>query len=215
MTDTAFHPNPAIKYPRTGDKTSVYLKNVISKPNIIVGDYTIYHDFSDPCVFETKNVLYHYPSNNDKLIIGKFCAVACGTKFIMNGGNHKIAAMSIYTFPVFAEQWDKSLKVTDAWDNKGDTVVGNDVWFCFESLIMPGVHIADGAVIAARSVVTKNVGPYEIVGGAPAKLIRKRFDDATIKDLLRLKWWDWPAEKIRANLDFLRGEDPSLINSLM
>lgn len=180
-----------------------------------MGDYTIYHDFADPCSFETKNVLYHYPCNNDRLIIGKFCALASGTKFIMNGANHKVRAMSVYTFPVFAEQWDKSLKITDAWDNKGDTVVGNDVWLGFESLIMPGVHIADGAIIAARSVVTKDVGPYEIAGGAPAKLIRKRFEDATIEKLLRLKWWDWPAEKIRANLDFLRGENPSLINSLL
>ncbi len=197
------------KYPRPGDTSSVYLKSVITRPNIIVGDYTIYHDFEDPCAFERRNVLYHYPCNNDRLIIGRYCALANGTRFLMNGGNHKVKALSIYTFPVFAAQWDPSLKITDAWDNKGDTVVGNDVWFGFESLVMPGVHIADGAIIAARSVVTKDVGPYEIVGGSPARPIRRRFDEPTIEKLLRLKWWDWPAEKVRANLDALRGTDPA------
>lgn len=201
--------DPSLKYPRPGDTTSVYLKNVITRPNILVGDYTIYHDPDDPCAFERRNVLYQYPCNNDRLIIGRYCALASGTKFLMNGGNHKVKALSIYTFPVFAAQWDPALKVTEAWDNKGDTVVGSDVWFGFESLVMPGVHIADGAIIATRSVVTRDVGPYEIVGGSPARLIRRRFDDATIEKLLRLKWWDWPAEKVRANLDALRGTDPA------
>lgn len=189
-------------YPRTGDKQTIYLKNVITDPNIIVGDYTMYNDFvNDPTGFEKNNVLYHYPINHDKLRIGKFCSLACGAKFIFTSANHSLKSLSTYPFPLFFEEWglDKA-DVTDAWDNKGDIVIGNDVWIGYEAVIMSGVTIGDGAIIGTRAVVTKDVEPYTVVGGVPAKLIRKRFSDETISSLLELRWWDWPDEKIRKNI---------------
>lgn len=189
-------------YPRTGDKQTVYLKNVIKSSDIIVGDYTMYNDFvNDPTQFERNNVLYHYPINREKLIIGKFCSIACGVKFLFNSANHTLSSLSTYPFPLFYEEWDlgKS-KVENSWDNKGDIVIGNDVWIGYEAVIMAGVTVGDGAIIGTRAVVTKDVPPYTIVGGIPAKPIRKRFSDETIEALLNLKWWNWSDEKIRRNI---------------
>lgn len=193
-------------YPRSHDKQIVYLKNVISKPNIIVGDYTIYNDFvNDPRDFEKNNVLYHYPINGDKLIIGRFCSIACGAKFMFTSGNHTLKSLSNYTFPVFFDEWNLPVsEIATAWDNKGDIIIGNDVWIGYEAVIMPGVKIGDGAIIGTRAVVTKDVEPYTIVGGVPAKPIRKRFDEATIEKLLKLEWWNWSKEKIQANLPLIR-----------
>lgn len=189
-------------YPRLGDKYTVYLKNVVSNPNIVIGEYTFYHDFkNDPKDFEKNNVLYQYPINKDRLIIGKFCSIACGAKFLFNSANHSLKSLSTYPFPIFYDVWGlKNLKVTDAWDNKGDIVIGNDVWIGFEAIILSGVKIGDGAIIGARAVVTKDVPPYTIVGGVPAKIIRKRFDDETIEKLLKLKWWNLPVETIKRNI---------------
>lgn len=189
-------------YPRTGDTTTVYLKNVINDPQITVGTYTMYNDFvHDPTQFARNNVLYHYPVNHDKLMIGKFCSIACGAKFIFNSANHTLQSLSTYPFPLFFEEWKlERAQVTDAWDNKGDIVVGNDVWIGYEAIIMAGVTIGDGAIIGTRSVVTKDVEPYAIVGGVSARTIRSRFDAATVAALLHLQWWDWPCEKIKANL---------------
>lgn len=186
-------------YPRTGDKQTVYLNAVIKDPQIEVGDYTIYNDFiADPLLFEKNNVLYHYPILREKLIIGKFCSIACGTKFLFNCANHSLKSLSTYTFPLFYEEWElEKSNITTAWDNKGDIVIGNDVWIGYEAVIMAGVHIGDGAIIAARAVVTKDVPPYTIVGGTPAKEIRKRFDAEVIQQLLLLKWWNWSTDKIR------------------
>ena len=186
-------------YPRTGDKQTVYLNAVIKDSQIEVGDYTIYNDFvADPLLFEKNNVLYHYPIHQEKLIIGKFCSIACGTKFLFNCANHTLKSLSTYTFPLFYEEWElEKSNITTAWDNKGDIVIGNDVWIGYEAVIMAGVHIGDGAIIAARAVVTKDVPPYTIVGGTPAKKIRKRFDTEVIQQLLKLKWWDWSTNKIR------------------
>lgn len=186
-------------YPRTGDTQTVYLNAVVKDSSIEVGDYTIYNDFvSDPLLFERNNVLYHYPINHERLIIGKFCSIACGAKFLFNCANHTLKSLSTYTFPLFYEDWglEKS-DVATAWDNKGDIVIGNDVWIGYEAVIMAGVHIGNGAIIAARAVVTKDIPPYTIVGGVPARLIRKRFDEEVIRELETLKWWDWSAEKIR------------------
>ncbi len=192
-------------YPRTGDYQTVYLKNVISDPNITVGEYTMYNDFvSDPANFEKNNVLYHYPVNNDRLIIGKFCSIACGAKFIFTSANHTLKSLSTYPFPIFFEEWGLEKKnVSTAWDNRGDILIGNDVWIGYEAVIMSGVSIGDGAIIGTRAVVTKDVPPYTIVGGVPAKKIRMRYDDEKIEKLTQLKWWDWPAEKIRENLSFI------------
>lgn len=192
-------------YPRTGDKQTVYLNAVIKDPQIAVGDYTIYNDFvADPLLFEKNNVLYHYPIHRERLIIGKFCSIACGTKFLFNCANHTLKSLSTYTFPLFYEEWElEKSNITTAWDNKGDIVIGNDVWIGYEAVIMAGVHIGDGAIIAARTVVTKDVPPYTIVGGTPAKEIRKRFDAEVIQQLLILKWWNWSTDKIRQCLPYI------------
>lgn len=193
-------------YPRTGDRQTVYLKNTITNPAIIVGEYTMYNDFvNDPAQFERNNVLYHYPVNHDRLIIGKFCSIACGAKFLFNSANHTFSSLSTYPFPIFYEEWGLDRKnVAEAWDNKGDIVIGNDVWIGYEAVILAGVTVGDGAVIGARAVVTKDVPPYTIVGGVPAKQIRKRFPKETISELLALKWWDWPKERIAQNISAIQ-----------
>ena len=192
-------------YPRTGDKQTVYLNAVIKDPQIEVVDYTIYNDFiADPLLFEKNNVLYHYPIHREKLIIGKFCSIACGTKFLFNCANHTLKSLSTYTFPLFYEEWElEKSNITTAWDNKGNIIIGNDVWIDYEAVIMAGVHIGDGAIIAARAVVTKDVPPYTIVGGTPAKEIRKRFDAEVIEQLLIQKWWDWSTDKIHQCLPYI------------
>ena len=196
-------------YPRTGDRETIYLKNVIDNPNIQIGDYTIYNDFvHDLREFQKNNVLYHYPVNKDRLIIGKFCSIACGAKFLFNSANHKMASLSTYTFPLFFEEWGlEKENVAQAWDQKGDIIIGNDVWIGYEAVILSGVTIGDGAVIGCRAVVTKDVPPYTIVGGVPAKPIRKRFDEETIKELQKIKWWDWPEEKIAGKIPAIQAGD--------
>lgn len=196
-------------YPQTRDKETVYLKNVISDPSISVGDFSMYNDFvNDPKDFEKNNVLYHYPINHDKLVIGKFCSIACGAKFIFNSANHKLSSLSTYPFPIFFEEWGLDIKdVSTAWDNKGNIVIGNDVWIGYEAVIMAGVTIGDGAIIGTRALVTKDVPPYTIVGGLPAKPIRKRFDDETISALLKIKWWNWSTDKIAHNIKAIQSGD--------
>ncbi|HAZ05149.1 CatB-related O-acetyltransferase [Acetobacterium wieringae] len=194
---------PGKTYPRTGDTQTIYLNAVITNPNIKIGDYTIYNDFiNNPIDFEKNNVLYHYPINQDQLIIGKFCSIACGAKFVFTSANHTLKSLSTYPFPLFWEEYGLEQKaVTQAWDKKGDIVIGNDVWIGYEAVIMSGVHIGDGAIIGTRAVVTKDVEPYTIVGGVPAKLIKKRFDDETIKRLQSLCWWDWNKQQLREKLN--------------
>lgn len=189
-------------YPRTGDKETIYLKNVITNPNIVVGDYTMYNDFvNDPVLFEKNNVLYHYPINHDKLIIGKFCSIACGAKFLFNSANHTLSSLSTYPFPLFFEEWNLEKKdVTKSWDNKGNIIIGNDVWIGYEAVILAGVTIGDGAIIGTRAVVTKDIPPYTIVGGVPAKPIKKRFSEEIISKLLDIQWWNWSDEKIAKNI---------------
>ena len=189
-------------YPRTGDKETIYLKHVITNPNITVGDFTMYNDFvNDPTLFEKNNVLYHYPINDDKLQIGKFCSIACGAKFLFNSANHTLSSLSTYPFPLFFEEWGLEKKdVTNAWDNKGDIVIGNDVWIGYEAVVLAGVTIGDGAIIGTRAVVTKNVPPYTIVGGVPAKPIKKRSSEETISALLEIQWWNWSKERIARNI---------------
>ena len=190
-------------YPRSQGHSTVYLKNVVKDPTIQVGEYTTYDDYvNDPRDFERNCVLYHYPEcNGDTLTIGKFCSIACGAKFIFNAANHALGSLSTYPFPIFFEEWGLDVShITEAWDNKGDIVIGSDVWIGYEAVIFAGVTIGDGAIIGTRAVVTKDVPPYTIVGGVPAKPIRKRFSDATISALLTEQWWDWPEEKIARNL---------------
>lgn len=196
-------------YPRPHDKQIVYLKDAITDPNIQVGDYTIYNDFvHDPRDFERNNVLYHYPVNGDRLIIGKFCSIACGAKFLFTSGNHSLKSLATYTFHLFFDEWGLDAgNIRDAWDNKGDIIIGNDVWIGYEAIVMPGVKIGDGAIIGTRAVVTKDVPPYTIVGGIPAKPIRRRFSDAAIEKLEALRWWDWGYEKIRRSIPAIQSGD--------
>lgn len=192
-------------YPRKGDTQTVYLNAVVKDPSIEVGDYTIYNDFiSDPRQFEQNNVLYHYPINHERLIIGKFCSIACGVKFLFNCANHTLKSLSTYTFSLFYEDWElEKSNVASACDNKGDIVIGNDVWIGFEAVILAGVKIGDGAIIGTRAVVTKDVPPYSIVCGIPAKVIRKRYSPDIIEQLLSLRWWDWTKDRIKRNLPFI------------
>lgn len=196
-------------YPRTGDKQTIYLQSVITNPRITVGAYTMYHDFvHDPTQFEKNNVLYHYPVNGDKLIIGKFCSIACGAKFLMGSANHTLTSLSTYPFPLFFEEWglDKS-EVASAWDKKGDIIIGNDVWIGYEAVITAGVTIGNGAIIGTRAVVTKDVPPYTIVGGVPAKAIRKRYSEQIIQQLDDLCWWDLPDSQLAECLGEIRSGD--------
>ena len=196
-------------YPRSQGHSTVYLQNVVTAPSITVGEYTTYDDFvRDPRDFQRSNVLYHYPINQERLTIGKFCSIACGAKFLFNSANHALGSLSTYPVPIFFEEWGLPVEdIPRAWDNKGDIVVGNDVWIGYEAVILAGVTIGDGAVVGARAVVTKDVPPYAIVGGVPAKPIRKRFSGGVIQRLLALKWWDWPVERIAANREAIQSGD--------
>ncbi|WP_414619338.1 Vat family streptogramin A O-acetyltransferase [Calothrix sp. CCY 0018] len=198
--------NPNEKHPMKGFPQICFIKNTIINPNIIIGDYTYYDDLEDSENFE-RNVLYHFPFIGDKLIIGKFCALATGVKFIMNGANHKMSGFSTYPFQIFGNGWERIMPQLDEFPNKGDTVIGNDVWIGYEAVIMPGVQIGDGAIIASKSVVVKNVSPYTIVGGNPAKEIKKRFANEVIDTLLEISWWNWDIDKITRNLEKIVGGD--------
>lgn len=182
-----------------------FLKNIITNPNIVVGDFTYYDDFEDVYNFE-KNVKYHFDFIGDKLIIGKFCMIASGATFIMNGGNHLTEAISAYPFAIFGDDWANAMDGKN-YPHKGDTIIGNDVWIGHNATIMPGVTVCDGAIISTNATVTKNVEPYTIVGGNPAKPIRKRFSEEQIAILLKLKWWEWKIEKITRNVSILTGND--------
>lgn len=196
-------------YPRSQGHSTVYLQNVVTDPSITVGEYTTYDDFvHDPREFQKNNVLYHYPINRERLIIGKFCSIACGAKFLFNSANHALGSLSTYPFPIFFEEWDLEVEdIPRAWDNHGDIVVGNDVWIGYEAVILAGVTIGDGAIVGTRAVVTKDVPPYTIVGGVPARPIRKRFSEDIIARLLALNWWDWPVQRIAANLPAIQSGD--------
>lgn len=192
-------PDSTTKHPMAGFPRVCFIKNTVSNPNIIIGDYTYYDDPDDSENFE-RNVLYHYPFTGDKLVIGKFCALAHGVKFIMNGANHKLSGFSTYPFQIFGNGWEQAMPRPEELPYKGDTVVGNDVWIGYESLIMPGVQVGDGVVVAARSVVVTDVPPYSVVGGNPARVIRQRFSAEVVEALLEIAWWDWSIEKITRNL---------------
>jgi virginiamycin A acetyltransferase len=200
---TGLHgPDPDRPYPMADYRRVCFIKNFIQSPNIIVGDYSYYDDPVDPEGFE-RNVLYNYGS--DRLIIGKFCAIATGVKFIMGGANHKLDGISTYPFPIFGQGWETGIEQVMNLPSRGDTIVSNDVWIGYESLIMPGVRIGDGAVIATRSVVVKDIPPYTIAGGNPAQPIKQRFSDAEVAQLLEIKWWDWDRAKITRNIHLIMG----------
>ncbi len=200
-------PDPNCVFPNEY-KTSCFLKNVITAPNISVGDYTYYDDPVDPTAFERSNVLFNWPEFGDRLIIGKFCSLASGVQFIMGSANHRISSISTYPFNVFGGAWaELTPPHLSQLPFKGDIVVGNDVWIGRNSVIMPGVHIGDGAIVAAYAVVTRDVAPYTVVGGNPAAFIKKRFDEELIALLLELQWWNLPPEELAQFLPTLCDSD--------
>lgn len=189
-------------------KTSVFLKNVVTAPNILVGDYTYYDDADDPRGFEKNNVLFNYPEFGDRLVIGKFCQIASGVRFVMGSANHRLSSVTTYPFNVFGGAWEANTPAhLSQLPFKGDTVVGNDVWIGREAKIMPGVKIGDGAIVAAYSVVAKDIPPYTVAGGNPCRPIKPRFDEEMTGLLLRLRWWDFPPEKLAAFLPVLCSGD--------
>jgi virginiamycin A acetyltransferase len=199
-------PDASDPHPMAGFSQVCFIKNTVRNPNIVVGDYSYYDDPDDSENFE-RNVLYHYPFIGDKLVIGKFCALARGTKFIMNGANHKMAGISTYPFQIFGNGWEKVMPTPGDLPFKGDTVVGNDVWIGYDVLVMPGVRIGNGAIISSRSVVVSDVPPYTIVGGNPARAVKERFSKEVVDVLQAIAWWDWPIEKVTQNLDVIVGGD--------
>ncbi len=198
-----FFPDPSTKFPLFNKtERTCFLKNFITNPHIIVGDYTYYDDENDVRNFQ-KNVLYHFDFLEDKLIIGKFCQIASGVKFLMNGMFHAMQGISTFPFAIFSRDCQKAYPENFHYPFKGDTVIGNDVWIGYNVTFMPGVHVGDGAIIGTNALVTKDVEPYSVVGGNPAKLIRKRFSDDEISQLLHIAWWNWPISKILENIPAL------------
>ncbi len=198
-------PNPNTLFPLAAYERLCFLKNLVNHPAIEVGDYTYYDDFEDVNNF-VKNVKYHFDFTGDRLVIGKFCMIASGVEFIMNGANHLADAVSAYPFAVFGGAWSEAMR-GKSYPSRGDTVVGNDVWIGYRAALLPGVKIGDGAIIRAYSVVTKDVAPYAIVGGNPAREIRQRFSPGHVERLLQLRWWDWDLEKLTRNVHLLTGND--------
>ena len=191
-------PDKDQKFPLANYDRLCFLKNVVKNPNVIIGDYTYYDDFENVENFE-KNIKYHFDFIGDKLIIGKFCMIASDVTFIMNGANHLTNSITSYPFAIFGHDWSDAME-GKSYPTKGDTIVGNDVWIGYNSTIMPGVKIGDGAIIATNSIVTKDVEPYAVVGGNPAKEIKKRFTENEINKLLKIRWWNWSIEKITKNV---------------
>lgn len=204
-------PNPNNKHPMEGFPQVCYIKNTVKNPNIIIGEYTYYDDPDNSEDFE-KNVLYHYAFIGDKLRIGKFCAIAKGVRFIMNGANHKLSGISTYPFQIFGNGWEKVMPALNELPYKGDTVIGNDVWIGYEAVIMPGIKIGHGSIVSACSVVTKDVPAYSIVGGNPAKVLKYRFTPEDVATLENIAWWDWPIEFITKNLHHIVSADVDALN---
>ncbi|MGE4538573.1 MAG: CatB-related O-acetyltransferase [Desulfovibrio sp.] len=203
------YPDPDVLYPIAGYDKLVFLKNSITRPTIRVGAFTYFDITGTPGAraedFETRNVLYHFDFIGDKLLIGSFCALGSGLRFIMNGANHELSPVSTYPFGIFGDNgWDAAAPLCQS---RGDTMVGNDVWIGYNATIMPGRTIGHGAIVGSGSLVAKDVPPYAIVGGNPARVIRQRFPDAVIERLLAVAWWDWPYEKIARHLPLIAGAD--------
>ena len=206
-------PDPNKIYPNENIKQVVYIKNVITRKNIIAGDYSYYDDVNGAERFE-EHVTHHYDFIGDKLIIGKFCAIARGIEFVMNGANHRMNSVTTYPFNIMGGGWEMFTPTLDELPLKGDTVVGNDVWIGQNVTVMPGVHIGDGAIIAAISVVAKDVPAYCVAGGNPCRVIRQRFNEELTEYLLKLRWWDWKPDKIFSNMEALCSGNLTKIRSI-
>ncbi|WP_075137125.1 CatB-related O-acetyltransferase [Actinophytocola xinjiangensis] len=201
-------PDPTTRHPLPAHERVVFLRPLIDSPVISVGEYTYYDDPDGATGFERRNVLYAY--GTERLVIGRYCAIAAGTRFLMAGAEHPTMGVSTYPFTMFGGDWAEStLDLVTGMPSRGDTVVGNDVWFGYQSVVLPGVTIGDGAIIAAGAVVTADVPPYTIVGGNPARVIRRRFDDADVQLLLRAAWWDWPVEAVTEHARVIMSGTPA------
>jgi virginiamycin A acetyltransferase len=206
--------DPNVLHPMPEQPRVVLLKPLVTSPLIEIGEFSYYDDPDDPTAFETRNVLYHY--GPEKLIIGKFCALGEGVRFIMNGANHRMDGPSTFPFPIMGGSWAEHFDLITDLPGRGDTVVGNDVWFGYRVIVMPGVRIGNGAIVASGSVVIDDVPDYGLVGGNPGRLIRRRYSERDITRLLTLAWWDWPlqciTEHIRtimsSNIDALEAAAP-------
>ena len=213
MAISAGIPDPNVLHPLPGQERVVLLRPLIDNPKIEVGEFSYYDDPDDATAFQDRNVLYGY--GPEKLIIGKYCALAEGTRFIMAGANHPDLGVSTFPFTIFGGEWtERTLDIMTGMETKGDTVVGNDVWIGYRSLIMPGVTIGDGAIIASQSVVVADVPPYTIVGGNPGKPIRQRFADEDVERLLRARWWDWPVELVTEHVRVIMTGDAKEIEKI-
>ena len=201
-----YGPDPSDAHPMAGFPQVCFIRNTTKNPNIIVGEYSYYDDPDGADHFE-RNVLYHFPFIGDRLVIGKFCALARGVKFIMNGANHKMSGISTYPFYIFGNGWEQVMPQSGELPYKGDTTVGHDVWIGYDTLVMPGVTIGNGAIVSSRSVVVSDVPPYAIVGGNPAHVIRERFAPAVVATLQQIAWWDWPIDKITRHLPLIVAGD--------
>lgn len=199
-------PDPNDPHPMRGFPQICYIRNTVDNPQIQVGEYSYYDDPEDSEGF-ARNVLYLFPFIGDRLIIGRYCAIARGATFVMNGANHRMSGFSTYPFNIFGNGWERSTPLPQELPYKGDTVVGNDVWIGYEAMLMPGVRVGDGAIVAARSVVSSDVPAYAIVAGNPARVVRMRYDETQVQRLLRIAWWDWDADKVSGNLELIVGAD--------
>lgn len=208
MSSSAKGPDPLDPFPMEGFPQVGFLKPLVDRPNIEIGDYTYYDDPDGPAHFVERCVHYHFDFIGDRLVIGRYCALARGVSFLMNGANHTMDGFSTYPFAIFGKGWgigpdDEAFTQT----HRGDTIVGHDVWIGREATILPGVTIGDGAIVGAKAVVGSDVPPYAIVAGNPARVVRMRFPDAVVEALLDIAWWNWDAAKVTRNLDAIRGCD--------
>jgi len=190
-------PDPGVVHPIDGQKRVVFLRPLVQSPTIEVGEYTYYDSPDDPTAFERDAVLYGFGA--ERLIIGRFCAIAAGVRFLLPGANHADLGPSTYPFGVFGDGWADTMDLVMSAPSRGDTVVGHDVWLGYSALVLPGVRIGHGAVVAAASVVARDVPPYAVVAGNPARVIRSRFAEDDVARLLRAAWWDWPIDLVTAH----------------
>ena len=201
-------PNPGIKHPIPMHPRVGFLKPLVEAPNIEIGDFTYYDSPNGPDKFAERCVLHHYEFIGDRLVIGRFCAIAEGARFIMNGANHMLSGFSTYPFNIFGHGWEEGFDMQSLQrELRGDTVIGNDVWIGMDAVIMPGVSVGDGVIVAAKAVVTRDEPPYAVVAGNPARVMKMRFDARTVRRLIEIAWWDWPVDKITRNLAAIRGSD--------
>ncbi len=202
-------PDPDRLHPMDSYPPATFLRPLaVNRPNLEIGRFSYYDDRHRTGDFFTRNVLHHFDFVGDRLIVGDFVAIAYGVQIFMNGGTHAMGGFSTFPFNIFGHGWEDGFDpATWEAENRGDTVIGSDVWIGTEAVLMPGVHLGAGAIVSARAVVTRDVPPFAIVAGNPARVLRHRFDPDTTRRLLAVRWWDWPVERITRNLNAIRGND--------